>query len=225
MEKKPKNIKIKAMGLRRQGFSLSEIACRIDVPKNTIQGWVKNIKLTRGQKLRLAKKAIACGNKGLQKALKRNRDKLAKWKENIRQRAVKYSNISNKRSDLAKLVCGILYLCEGAKYPSTRHLVFGSTDPRMIKLFLNLLRNNFHVDENKFRCRIMHRYDQNGDALEIYWSKLTGIPLRQFYKSYKDKRTKGKATKNKEYKGVCSVQYFSTDVQYELQSIGEALYF
>jgi abortive infection bacteriophage resistance protein len=69
----------------------------------------------------------------------------------------------------------------------------------------------------------MHRWDQDGRKLNKYWSKQTGISLKQFYKSYKDKRTKDQPTKNKEYKGICSIQYFDTNIQFELQAIGESL--
>jgi len=225
MKKVRIKLKNKGLNLRKRGLSLAEISALINIPKNTIQGWVKNIKLTKKQKARLKKKEIECGRKGLLKALKINRDKIAKWKESVRERTEKFKTILPGKGDMAKLLCGALYLCEGAKYPATRHLVFGSSDARMIKLFLDLLRKNFNVDEKKFRCRIMHRYDQNGRALNKYWSKLTKIPLPQFYKNYKDKRTKGKITRNKDYKGICAVIYNSTDLQYELQLIGESLYF
>ncbi len=70
----------------------------------------------------------------------------------------------------------------------------------------------------------MHRCDQNGEDLCRHWSGLTRIPLSKFYKPYRDKRTKGRKTENKDYKGICAIIYLSTDLQYELQSIGESLY-
>lgn len=225
MKRLPAISREKAIDLRKKGLSLSEISDVINIPKNTIQGWVREIKLTKSQKERLKKKEAECGRKGLSKALQINRDRKIKWQESIKKRAKKFRTVLYKKNDIAKLLCGILYLCEGAKYPASRHLAFGSSDPRMIKLFLSLLRSNFNVDEKKFRCRIMHRYDQDGNALCRHWSKLTKIALSKFYRSYKDKRTKGQVTTNKDYKGICAVIYFSTDLQYELQSIGESLYY
>lgn len=216
--------KKKAHQFREVGYSLSEISNLIKIPKSTVQGWVKNIKLTKTQRARLKKKEIECGKNGLLKAVLTNKNKIEKWKKDVFQRTKKYKNLLNKKGGFAKLICGALYLCEGAKYPATRHLAFGNSDPRMIALFLDLLRKNFDIDEKKIRCRIMHRHDQNGQLLNKYWSKLTKIPLSQFYKNYKDIRTKGKTTKKPDYKGICAVQYFSTDLQYELQLIGETLY-
>ena len=224
MKRIPKKTRRRAVKLRERGYSLSEISDAINIPKNTIQGWVKNTRLSKSQIARLKKKEIKCGRKGLKKALQVNKDKVFRWKEEVRKRTEKFERVFDKKSDIAKLLCGVLYLCEGAKYPSTRQLNFGSADPRMIKIFLELVRKNFFIDEKKFRCRIMHRYDQDGKGLSRYWSKVTDIPLSQFYRSYKDERTKGRATKKKGYKGICAVQYLSTDLQYELQLIGESIY-
>ena len=69
----------------------------------------------------------------------------------------------------------------------------------------------------------MHRWDQDGKSLNRYWSKLTKILPGQFYESYADKRTINKPTKKEGYKGVCAVMYFSTDLQFELQAIGESI--
>lgn len=220
-----KATKSRAIRLRKKGLSLSEISKLLSVPKNTIQSWVVAIKLSKKQLERLKKKEIECGKRGLRKALKININKLAKWKEDVERRTDAFKTVTTKKGMIAKLICGVLYLCEGAKYPSSRQLIFGSSDPRMIKIFLDLLRKNFAIDENKIRCRIMLRYGQDSKPLMKYWSNLTKIPLTKFYRPYKDRRTKGKITKKKHYRGVCALQYNSTDLQYELQLIGESLYF
>jgi len=213
-----------AVELRKKGYSLSEISRITGISKNTAYHWVSGIELTPLQKARLRKKEIKCGKKGLRKAHKIKRAKKLKWKQGLISRMEQYRKLVNKKSFFAKLVCGVLYLCEGAKYPSSKQMIFGSTDPRMIKTFLCLLRNNFPIDEKRIRCRIMHRYDQDGKRLNRYWARVTQIPLSQFYKHYKDKRTKGSITKKPNYKGICAVQYNSVDLQYELQLIGESIY-
>jgi len=218
------SIKEKAKYLRKKGYSLSEISSKTGLSKSTIQSWVKDIKLTKIQRSRLESKAERCGKNGLVKAQAVNKRKIEEWKNKISNRADKFKSILDVKSEAAKLLCGVLYLCEGAKYPATKHLVFGNSDPRMIKTFLALLRKNFDIDEKKFRCRIMHRHDQDGKTLNRYWSTLTRIPTKQFYNSYFDKRTKGKKTKFKDYKGICALMYLSVDLQYEIQMIGEAVY-
>jgi len=224
MKEEASKIENKAIGLRKKGHSLLEISDILNIPKTTIQGWVKNVKLTKKQEMRLMRKASECGKKGLAKALIVNKKKKEQWKNEIIRKTKRFKTIFDKKSDVAKLICGVLYICEGAKYPSSRQLVFANSDPRMIKLFLDLLRKNFNIDEKKFRCRVAHRYDQKGDSLSKYWSVLTKVPLTQFYRTYKDKRTKGKTTKKKDYKGICALCYLSADLQYEIQSIGETIY-
>jgi hypothetical protein len=225
MKKKwDRSIKDKAISLRKRGYSLSEVSDRLNIPFGTVQGWVKYIKLSKAQRLRLKEKVLKCGKVGLSKILKTKRVEAGLWKKAVKEKTKKFKGFLTRKSDAAKLACGLLYLCEGAKYPTSKQLIFGSSDPRLIRTFLELLRDNFNIDEDKLRCRIMHRYDQNPITLRRYWSNLTRIPLSKFYKSYKDKRTKGIATKKKNYHGICALQYNSTKLQYELQLIGESIY-
>lgn len=93
----------------------------------------------------------------------------------------------------------------------------------MIQLFLMLLRRYFSVEENRFRVRVLHRWDQDEKALQRFWSQVTGIPLTQFYPAQPDRRTRGHPTRRAEYRGVCNVSYCSATLQYTLQAIGESV--
>jgi len=112
----------------------------------------------------------------------------------------------------------MLYLVEGSKN-QRGSLMFGNSDPLVIRLFLNLLRRCYDVDENKFRCTLQCKADQNIKRLEKFWSKITDIPLSQFYKARIDPRTIGKPSRKLDYKGVCRIDYFSGDVFMELKQI------
>lgn len=219
----PEKIKEKARGLRKQGWSLGEINQSLSIPKNTLSGWVKEIKLTERQKQRIKKKEIASAAKGRILAARTLKQKMRAWKESIRKRTHKFSKMPFDNAKIGQLVCGILYICEGGKYPNTRHLHFSNSDYKIINLFLILLRKYFKVDEKNFRCRIQQRYDQNPSELRNFWSRVTKIPLSQFHRNYVDMRTKNKPTARKHYRGVCSLQYFNTKLQFELQSIGQSV--
>ena len=69
------------------------------------------------------------------------------------------------------------------------------------------------------KCRISYRADQNIKSLQNYWSRLTGISLKNFYKTIPDPRTIGKPTKKKDYKGVCVVTCAGSHIQLELEAI------
>jgi len=219
----PASIKQKARNLRRQGWSMGEISLKMKIPKNTVQGWVRDIQLTQRQKDRLKQKIAASGVIGRPLAVKTNRERHEKWKEGIKEKAKHFIKLPLNNPEIGKLVCGILYLCEGAKYPSSRFLHFGNSDHKLIYFFLNLLRETYELDEEKLRFSIGYRFDQDYEELKEYWSNLTGIPRAKCLNNKPDKRTKGKPTLRKDYKGVCRVIYCDASLQFELQSIGEAI--
>ena len=217
----PEDLTVKAISLRQNGWSLQEICEALALPKTTVQGWVKHVALTDTQHLRLKAKAIESAARGRPLAELAWQQKIDQWKAGIRSQVRHLATLPFNNPHVAQLACGLLYICEGAKYPTSRGMSFANTDPRMVKLFLKLLREHFAIDEKKFRVRVMHRWDQDGERLKIFWSEVTAIPLNQFYPSYADRRTQGHPTRKAGYRGICSLQYVSTTLQYLLQAIGE----
>ena len=123
-----------------------------------------------------------------------------------------------ENKEISKIVLATLYLGEGTKNKRSA-LVFGNSDPEIIKLFLQLLRRVFNIDEKKFRCTLQGREDQDIKTLELFWSGITKIPLNQFYGSRIDPRSKGKASKKHDYKGVCRIDYLSANVFHEIMAV------
>jgi hypothetical protein len=218
-----KQIKQTVRDLRSRGWSIGEISLKMRIPKNTISGWVRNICLNEKQKRRIKQKIIASGAIGRPLAIKANREKIENWKEGIRNKARHFEKLSMQNSEIGKLICGLLYLCEGAKYPASRFLHFGNSDSKIIHFFINLLRKTYTIDEDKLRFSIGYRYDQDYEELKNYWSNLIGVPKSKCLNSKPDTRTKGKPTQKKNYKGICRVIYYDTSLQFELQSIGESI--
>lgn len=216
-------IKQGARNLRHKGWSMGEISLRMRIPKNTIAGWVKEIRLTKRQKVRIRAKIIASSVIGRPLAVKANRNKIEQWKKDIRNSVKHFKNIPLKNPELEKLACSLLYLCEGARYPASRFLYFGNSNPKLIASFVNLLRKAYQIDENKLRFDIGYRYDQDFKKLRNYWSKITHIPKSKCFNTKPDKRSKGKPTLKENYKGICRVIYYDTSLQFELQSIGEMI--
>ena len=218
-------IRGQARTLRQQGYTYTEICAELGraIPQATLAYWFKDIHLTPQQDARIRAKIAASAAQGRLLACKAWANKIARWREQIEARVQPFGRLASIDPVIAKLVCGIMYSCEGGKYPSSRQVMFGNTEPRMVRAFVTLLRRCYHIDERKWRVRVMHRWDQDGLALAHYWSTITQIPLAQFYRSYADKRTKGTPTRKRDYKGVCGIQYGNTEIQYELQAIGEAV--
>lgn len=218
-----KQIKQKARNLRSGGWSLGEISLKMKIPKNTISGWIKDIRLTTIQRKRIKEKIIASGVIGRPLAAKLLREKIERWKAEIKQKVKHFEKLPLKSPKIGKPICGLLYLCEGAKYPSTRYLHFGNSDSKIIYFFINLLRKTYYINNDKLCFSIGYRFDQNYEELKNYWSNLTGIPRSKCLNSKPDMRTKGKPTLRKDYKGICRIIYYDTSLQFELQSIGEAI--
>lgn len=216
-------IKQKVRWLRSHGRSLGEISQKTRIPKATILGWVRDICLSEKQKGRIKQKIVASGAIGRPLAIKANREKIERWKENIRNKIKYFGQLPIKNLKIGKLVCGLLYLCEGGKYPSSRFLHFANSDPKLIYFFITLLRRTYVIDVDKLRFSIGYRYDQKYKKLKSYWSNLTGISKSKCLNSKPDMRTKGKATLKKDYRGICRIIYYDTSLQFELQSIGETI--
>lgn len=91
-------------------------------------------------------------------------------------------NLSEEEEKLK--VAGImLYWAEGTS-SQKQEVDFTNSDPAMIKLFLEFLRGICGVKEERLRGYLYCYANQDVQALEEYWSKISGIPLDQFIKSY-----------------------------------------
>lgn len=214
-----KDIKSGVQKLRAQGKTYAEIKkiLALSKPKSTLSCWCRGMKLPKWYSAKIQK----INQKNLIKARalsvmakKQLREKLFDELNNKNRYLMRFLN--NK--DIGKLVLVALYLAEGSKF-LRGSIAFGNSDPVIIRLFLKLLRLCYNIDENKFRCALQCRADQDIKTLEVFWSKTTSIPLSQFYKARIDPRTIGKKTKKLEYKGVCRIDYFSAALDKEIKSI------
>ena len=223
MRSKFYTFKEKVIKLRKSGKTYGEIQNTIGykIAKSTLSDWCHSIYLTSDQKKKIDIAVNINSKKGLALALKINKDRREKYLNSIKKRNEHLASFL-KNKDIAKIVLTMLYLGEGSKKHGT--LVFGNSDPYIISLFLYLLRFCYNIDENKFRCTIQCRADHHKPKLEDFWSSVTQIPLEKFYKARIDNRSIGKISKNKNYKGVCRIDYFSADVFLELMSIPKILY-
>lgn len=215
--------KEKAKILRAEGYTYSEISRKLKkrVPKSTLSFWCKSVELPDFYKEKIKKISAKSGEKGRKVALEVNRAKRKEFLNQLREKNLYLIKNLNRRTK--KLLLATLYHAEGSKHPSTRHLRFASSDPKTIQFFLNLFHQCFTLDKSKFRLEIICRADQNVGKLIKFWFKTTKINTKLFYKPRIDKRTIGKKTKKKDYKGVCIIDYFDTSVQLELQLLGESL--
>ena len=215
-------LKARVVQLRKQGKTYSEIRklLGISIPKSTLSYWCKDVTLPRVYQDRIRQMVLRNAEKGRAIALITNQIKRERYIKKVRAR-IKHLPNKLKEKDTAKLALAMLYLGEGSKQSGS--LMFGNSNPFIIKLFLYLLRYCYQIDESKFRCTLQCRADQDIKKLQNFWSRITKIPLSQFYKARIDPRTIGKPSKKLNYKGVCRIDYFSADLFVELQQIAETI--
>lgn len=217
-------LKQKIRDLRKKGFSYTEIQKKlnIQIPKSTMSYICQKLKLTSKQQQRLKNKSLEKLKMARKKAIAVNRTKRNLFLKHLYQQNLSVINKIDKNA--LKIALALLYLGEGAKWAKHRRLTLGSSDPNIIRIYISLLKICYGISAHDLHCRIQYRHDQDIKKLEKYWSNLTKIPLKNFYKTKADPRTKGKPTKNNNYKGVCVVGFGSTKIQLELEFIAQIFF-
>lgn len=208
------DLKERAIRLRKQGHSYSEICKELGVAQGSCSLWLKNIVLDKKAQYRIQQ---------LQK-LGQLRSKQAVQKR-IKDRNQKIQTEVNKifsdlviHEDTAKLLCAVLYWAEGEK--GTNAVAFSNSDPRMVKVFLTLLRNHFQINTRKLRALLhLHEY-HNAAQQKIYWSQVTGIPTNRI--SIYRKPNSGRNIRIG-YRGCISVRYYDVVLARKIEFIYNAL--
>lgn len=217
----------KVRNLRKQGKTYGEIRHILDrrIPKSTISKWCKNTILPSDYSDRIAKLNVDNLNKGRLIALEINKIKRREFFEEIRQKNLPACKAVN-HPETAKIALAMLCLGEASKYNprGCKSFCLGSSDPRIISIFLRLLKRCFNFRLDKVRCTVQCRADQDTKKLEKFWTSVTKIPKRLFYKSRIDPRTVGKPTKKTGYMGVLRIDYLDIKVQLELESLSNLVY-
>jgi NMD protein affecting ribosome stability and mRNA decay len=209
--------------LRRKGKTFSEIKSllKINIPKSTLSYWCRNVPVPKSYHAkvqRLNKLNFAKAQQISSKNRREQRESFIKDIDSKNEGLLKFF-AENEYSRMLSLA--VLYLAEGSKTRSS--VMFGNSDPAVIVMFVNLMRECYKLDERKFRCTLQCRADQDIKRLEKFWSKTTKISLKQFYKARVDKRTLGQISKKQDYKGVCRIDYFSSVVDLELRRVAQQM--
>ncbi len=210
--------------LRRAGKTYREINQTLDlsIPKSTLSYLCRDVNPGEEYKERIQADTATRLTYIRELAVARNKQIFENKRAKLKADSQYVSKLIHE-APVAKIALAMLYLGEGAKWKSHRAPQLGSSDPRIIKIYMNLLKKCYGVEDSTIRCVVQHRADQDSAKLLNYWSKVTGIPKKQFYPNYIDKRTIGKPTKKTNYKGVCVVNCPGTHIQLELDIIADII--
>jgi len=200
------NSKTKAVELRRRGFSYSEILKYVHVSQSSLSLWLKDIKLTDEQKLRLDEKGNQARKLGSM-ALKADRIRRTK---NIVSTAKSEIKAVDKK-DLM-LIGIVLYWTEGSKqkeHDVSKEVTFSNSDPRMIQVYIKWLTECLDIPINRiaFEIYIHKSHKKTISELKFYWSGVTGFPESEFERVYFKKNKIHTIRKNRgpDYSGVLRI--------------------
>jgi hypothetical protein len=169
------NLKEKAITLRKQGHSYSEILKEVPVAKSTLSLWLRSVGLAKQQKQNITAKRIA----GALRGAKARRDQRIKITKEIKDKAKKDIKDISKR-DLW-LIGIALHWAEGAKEKEngTKAVVnFSNTDPKMILLFVKWLKNTFSINDSNLVYELYIHETANIGIAQNYWSQILSISTK-----------------------------------------------
>ena len=209
MKKYSDKIKQQVISLRKQrGLSYKEIADKIGISKSTVKSWCGDIILKPEYKKRLYTKQIEILSKGPNSSHERRKREI----KNIVNSAEKEIKLPLNKSAY-KLFGAALYWAEGDK---TTHFAITNSDPYLIKFVVLWLKNVLNIDPARIKAHLNIYPQQNEALIKNFWSDLTGIPIKNFGKSF-IKPVNKNYKRNTLYHGTIKIRVFrGTDFRHRV---------
>ncbi len=209
----PQKIKKQAREMRVNGASLGEITKQLHVSKSTLSLWLKGLVSPlqyEDQKewLKLIRPLAA------RKIRETRENELKVIAQRAKQEVERWDFLQSKQAQKALLA--MLYWAEGQKLPERGAPVkFANTDPRMIALFVALLKRCYPVDPKKIKVFLYLHWYHKENEVKVFWKSLLGVEENQFRKVYKKKRSQTKRFR-KNFMGICFIIYQDVDLRHEI---------
>lgn len=189
----------KAIKLRLEGKSYSQIKMIIGVNKSTLSYWLKNYPLSE-------KRISELRDKNPIRIEKYRNTRRKKKEERLRKTYFKEKKKILPLSKRDIFIAGLfLYLGEGTKTMDTRTSL-SNTNPSAINFFITWLTKSLKVSLRKIKI-YLHLYSDMSVNREIgFWSKALSIPKSQFTKPHIKKSKMEKINYRKGFNhGTCNV--------------------
>jgi len=177
----------KAIKLRKQGKTYSEIRSELKTAKSTLSDWLAKIPLTSKQvhnleKSRKRNKFLSIEKIRFTKQIKRENRINAIYKKEQKR----WLTLSQKDLELAGL---FLYWGEGNKRIDGPVFI-NNTDPKVMQFTLYWYTHVLCVPSDKIKVDLHLYSDMNIKKTINFWSKTLGLPVSQFRKPYIKQNTR-----------------------------------
>lgn len=191
--------------------------------KSTLHSWIRAIKrpekFSQQDRIRWIKEIQPLGAASIKKKRMQEIEKIA---DKVRQEVLQWSFLADV--NVQKALLSFLYWTEGQKLPERGAPVkFANTDPRLVLLFVTLLKRCYVIDPKKIKVRLYIHWYHKPEIVKTFWKDLLGIPEVQFAKIYVKPRSKTKRFR-KNFMGICFVVYQSVDLRQEIMYTAYSVY-
>jgi DNA-binding transcriptional MerR regulator len=194
----------KALSLRKQGMSYSQIKKILKLSKSTLSIWLKNYPLSK-QRIRELRDWNEQRIERYRETMKRKKERRLEEIYKTQKRDIRPLN--KKEFFIAGLM---LYWGEGTK-SRTNSLGISNSDPAVIRFFIYWITEILLIPKNKIKIQL-HLYNDMDVSKETkYWSSSLKIPRKQFNLPY-IKKTPSKRINHKGSfgHGTCQVRAGNT---------------
>lgn len=175
-----KELQASARSMRREGMTFEQIIIRLQTPLpiSLVQQWCADISVAdrhRDQAYR---------QRQTQRVIEKNLiDRLSQIESDNRAPLFDSESTAIELNDrvTCRQLIGLLYLT--SPYPPLfdNNIAFSSFEVQTLKLFLQLFRRSYEIDERKFRVMLHVTTKTDVDAARQHWSEAAAIPSAQFF--------------------------------------------
>lgn len=162
-----------------ENLSYSEIRKRLNVPKSTLSGWLRDFPLTEERILELRRQGWEKGEASRERFRNTMREKQElKSQEIYRQQQKRMIKLSRDAFFTAGLM---LYLGEGDKRNYSRISLI-NTDPSILNFFIKWMSDFLGINKEKIKVQLHLYENMDIDREKRFWRDILKLQESQFYK-------------------------------------------
>lgn len=195
-----KDLKLRAIVLRKRKRSYREIAELLHVSKSTVSYWFKEINWSKNIQKQLTDRAKRLNQKRL---VHLNNLKKIKWQKIYHKAETEAKKEFENLKMSTLFITGIsIYWGEGDKNFQNGRVRVSNIDKKLLTVFRVFLQQICNVKNEKIKAYILLYPDLDQEICMKFWSKSIGIPKNNFFKP---SIIQGRHKKHRLDYGVCTI--------------------